>query len=147
MNQKNEFKENSEAVRAHLEISQSVIQRMAANSAASKAWCVSLVSAILVLVADKGKPQFAYIAIIPTLLFFALDVYYLALEKMFRTAYNNFIHKLHSGKIKAEDLFAMKPSGHMPDAIIDAVKSFSIWPFYIVLLLMIFVTKKIIISD
>jgi len=146
MEQEGKFKENSEAVRAHLEISQSVIQRMAANSAASKAWCVSLVSAILVLVADKGKPQFTYIAIIPTILFFALDVHYLALEKMFRNSYNNFIHKLHKGKITAEDLFAIKPAGHMPDAVNEAVKSFSIWPFYLTLLVMIWITKKVVIA-
>jgi len=62
MSQKDGFLENSEAVRAHLEISQDVIQRMAANSSAGKAWCVTLVPAILVLVANQGKPKFALMA-------------------------------------------------------------------------------------
>ena len=144
MSQENEFRENSEAVRAHLQISQDVIQRMAANSSACKAWCVTLVSAILVLVADKGKPKFALMALIPTMLFWALDVYYLALEKMFRNSYNNFIHKLHRGKITAEDLYAIKPGGKLPDAINAAVKSFSIWPFYLTLLVMVWITKKLV---
>ena len=144
MSQEAEFRENSEAVRAHLQISQAVIQRMAANSSACKAWCVTLVSAILVLVADKGKPKFALMALIPTALFWALDVYYLALEKMFRNSYNGFIDKLHKGKISAEDLYAINPGGKLPDAINAAVKSFSIWPFYLTLLVMVWIVKKLV---
>ena len=63
---------NSQAVQSHLSITQSVIQRMATNSSACKAWCITVVSAILVIVADKGKSQYAYIAIIPNILFFVL---------------------------------------------------------------------------
>ena len=74
-----QFREDSPGVQAHLGISQSVIQRMASNSASCKAWCITLVSAILVIVADKGNPQYALIAIIPTALFLILDSYYLAL--------------------------------------------------------------------
>jgi len=69
MGNENEFKENSQAVQAHLGITQSVIQRMAANSASCKTWCITLVSAILVIVADKGKPQYAFIALIPNAFF------------------------------------------------------------------------------
>ena len=76
--------ESSPSVQIHLNILQGVIERMASNSNSSKAWCITIVSAILVVVADKGKPDYAYIAFIPTLLFFALDTYYLALEKGFR---------------------------------------------------------------
>ena len=95
MADKNDFKENSNAVQAHLGIMQSVIQRMASNSSSCKTWCITLVSAILVIVADKGKSSYALFAVVPSLLFWALDVYYLALEKMFRQAYNSFIDKLH----------------------------------------------------
>lgn len=87
---KPKFQENSQAVQAHLAIAQSVIQRMANNSAGCKAWCITLVSAILVVVAQEGKPGFALLAILPTFLFAFLDTYYLALEKRFRNAYNSF---------------------------------------------------------
>lgn len=73
--------EDSPSVQAHLSILQAIVLRMATNSSACKAWCISIVSAILVLVADKGKPQHALIALLPTLLFLALDAYYLSLEK------------------------------------------------------------------
>jgi len=54
MDKESEFKENSQAVQSHLSIIQSVIQRMASNSTSSKAWCITLVSAIL----DKFRIHF-----------------------------------------------------------------------------------------
>lgn len=139
-----EFRENSQAVQAHLSITQAVIQRMAANSASSKAWCITLVSAILVIVADKGKPHYALIAVIPTVLFLVLDAYYLALEKMFRQSYNNFIEKLHKGEVVASDLYAVVPSGKMFETFRASVRSFSIWPFYLTLLSMIWIAKALV---
>ncbi len=144
MDKENQFKENSQAVQAHLGILQSVIQRMAANSSSSKAWCITLISAILVIVADKGKPQYVWIAIIPNFLFFFLDAYYLGLEKGFRQSYNDFIDKLHSGKIISSDLFAVVPSGNQIWNFIKSIISLSVWPFYSVLFVMIFVAKKLV---
>lgn len=145
MDSENEFKENSQAVQAHLSITQSVIQRMAANSTSCKAWCITLVSAILVIVADKGKPHYALIAIIPTILFLALDTYYLSLERMFRQSYNMFIEKLYSGKVVAADLYDVSPSGHMLRTFFSSLRSFSIWPFYLTLIVMIWLVKAIVI--
>lgn len=140
-----DFEENSQAVQAHLNIMQSVISRMASNSAASKAWCVTLVSAVLVLVADKGKPEFAWIAVIPTLLFLALDAYYLALEKGFRDSYNGFIQKLHAHQLTAQDLFVVVPEGGLAGLACKALASFSVWPFYITLLAMVYATYRFVI--
>lgn len=146
MPENGEFKENSQAVQAHLGITQSVIQRMAANSTSCKTWCITLVSAILVIVADKGKPQYALIAVIPNLLFLVLDTYYLALEKMFRQSYNTFIEKLHSGKVVASDLYAVAPTGSVFYMFFTSLISFSIWPFYLTLLAMIWIAEKLVIS-
>jgi len=145
MPEEDAFRENSQAVQAHLAITQSVIQRMATNSASCKAWCITLVSAILVVIADKGKPEFALLALIPTFLFLALDTYYLALEKMFRLSYNDFIDKLHRGKVIASDLYAVVPSGNMVKTIGMSMMSFSIWPFYVTLVVMILIAKKVVI--
>jgi len=141
MGDKFKIREDSPSVQSHLNILQNVVQRMASNSSASKAWCITLVSAILVIVADKGKSHYALISIIPTILFFVLDTYYLALEKGFRNSYNDFINKLHSEEIKTEDLFDVKPKGKLASLFWESIKSFSIWPFYLTLLLMIYVTK------
>lgn len=140
-----EFKENSQAVQSHLAILQSVIQRMATNSASSKAWCVTLVSAILVIVADKGKPQYAWLALIPTILFLVLDAYYLGLERGFRNAYNAFIKKLHSQALQPEDLFVVVPQGGLVCLFFASLVSFSVWPFYGTLAAMIYAAKVLVI--
>lgn len=129
--------EASASVQTHLGILQGVIERMAANSTACKTWCITIVSAILVVVADKDKPKYVLIAFIPTFLFMCLDTYYLAMEKGFRNSYNSFVKKLHSSDLEAEDLYAVKPESRQSNLQLEAVKSFSVWGFYLVLAAMI----------
>ncbi len=138
------LQETSPAVQAHLGIIQSVIQRMAANSGSSKAWCITLVSAVLVIVADKSKPDYAWIAVIPTALFLMLDAYYLALEKGFRHSYNAFIDKLHRGVLQPSDLYAVAPSGPLLRQFIKSLVSFAVWPFYLTLFVMIYLAKTLV---
>lgn len=139
------YAEDSPAVQAHLAMTQSVIQRMASNSASCKAWCITLVSAILVIVADKGKPNYTLIAAVPTFLFLVLDAYYLALERSFRDTYNSFIQKLHAGQVVASDLYAVTLGGSVPKSFATSFLSFSIWPFYATLVGMIWLTNRIVI--
>jgi len=131
------------SIQTHLGIIQNVIQRMASNSSACKAWCVTLVSAILVVVADKGKPDYAYIALLPTFVFTALDAYYLSLEKAFRNSYNEFISKLHKKSLTEEDLYSVAPKGNISKLQWDSLKSFSVWGFYVSLVVLILITKSI----
>lgn len=147
MNDRNKnttLNEASPSVQTHLGILQGVIQRMASNSSSSKAWCITLVSAILVIVAEKGSPNLALIALIPNFLFAALDVYYLALEKGFRKSYEKFVKKIHNGNLEAKDLYSVSPSGNQSSLQIKSLKSFSVWGFYLTLASMIFVTKFVV---
>lgn len=137
------IKSDSESIQVHLTIMQGVIQRMAANSSSAKTWCVTLVSAVLVIVADKGKPQYAWIAMLPTIIFAALDIYYLALEKGFRKSYNSFIDRLHANSLEASDLYAVELSGGFVRLLFEASKSFSIWGFYVSMAILTIVTKKV----
>jgi len=138
------YGEESVAVQSHLKINQDVISRMASNSSSCKAWCITLVSAVLVIVANKGKPNYALIAAIPTILFLTLDAYYLALEKCFRASYNSFITKLHSEEVDSTDLFAVTPHGSVVRALCCSLLSFSIWPFYLTLGVMIAIARWIV---
>jgi hypothetical protein len=138
--------ETSPSVQTHLGTLQSVIQRMASNSTSCKTWCITVVSAILVIIADKGNPNFAFIALVPTLLFCALDAYYLALEKAFRASYADFVKKLHSGVAKAEDLYTVAPKGSHFKHQIEAVKSFSVWGFYTTLLVLIELARTVVLE-
>lgn len=101
-----------------------------------------MVSAVLVVVSDKSKPYYAWIAVIATVLFLVLDAYYLALEKAFRDSYNAFIEKLHRGRIEPTDLYAVAPYGPIGRHFFRAVRSFSVWPLYLTLLGMIYLAMR-----
>ena len=122
--------EDPSAVQTHLTITQGVIQRMAENSRSCKVWCVTLVAAILVLVARTGEPQHALIALVPTLLFLVLDAYYLALERAFRNSYNAFVANLHAGQLPSSQVYKVNPIGMGLPLVVRCLGSVSIWIFY-----------------
>jgi hypothetical protein len=135
---------DSPSVQSYLTILQSVISRMATNSSSCKTWCVSLVSAIIVIVADKGKPNYVWISIVPIVLFLLLDSYYLALERQFRSVYNDFIRKLHFGSATVDDVFYVAPrtgTGATSVNILKAGGSIAVWPFYVLLAVMLLVVR------
>jgi hypothetical protein len=136
--------EDSPSVQTHLGFLQGTIERMAGNSTSAKTWCIALVSAILVVTADKSKPDYALLALIPALLFTALDVYYLAMEKGFRNAYDGFARKLHAGDLAADDLYSVRPVGKNGKLRVEALRSFSVWGFYLGIILMIGLARGLI---
>ena len=126
MGQQSSLDHESSAVQKHIEITQDVITRMAENSRACKIWCVTLVSAVLVLVARTEKPEYALIALIPAVLFLILDTYYFALERAFRESYNGFVRSLHEGSHTSADVYrvAPSPSSSVPRYFMASLKSF-----------------------
>lgn len=134
----------SVSVQAHLSIIQNVIQRMAANSAACKTWCITLVSAVLVMIADKGKVEYIYLALFPIVTFAVLDIYYLGLEKAFQNSYNLFISKLHTNNLTTQDLYAVKPVNKGLCLLMKCGISPSIWIFYLSLSILIFIMKWVV---
>lgn len=118
---------------------------MAANSAGCKTWCITLVSAIAVIMADKSNPSYVWVALVPISLFLFLDAYYLGLEQRFRDSYNDFIKKLHSGEAEIEDVFIVNPGEGVwitLSATFKAALSFSVWPFYSLLVVMLGIVQK-----
>ena len=125
--------ENSPAVQTHLEIMQGVIQGIGKNSRACKVWSITLVSAILVLVARTGNAEHATIALAPTVLFLVLDAYYLSLERGFRRSYDYFVGRVHEKQVATSDLYTVAPSGSIAKGVFWAMfRSFSVLPFYLV---------------
>ena len=72
----------------HLEFIQGVVNRLAANSFQVKGWSVLLVSALFALTASGGSPALAWIALIPAVVFWGLDGYFLRQERLFRKLYD-----------------------------------------------------------
>lgn len=128
---------DSSAVQKHLEIVQGIIARMSENSRSCKVWCITLVSAVLVLVVRTEDIEYAFIALVPAGLLLILDTYYLALERAFRKSYDIFICKLHRGKLTPADLYTVKRLGSMSKHVLSSLKSFSILPFYLAVLVMV----------
>ena len=121
---------DSQEVIAHLTIMQGVIARMAENSRSCKVWCVTLVAAVLVLLARTGEPQHALIALGPAVLFYMLDAYYLALERGFRDSYKAFVCKLHKGQ-EPSGIYSVERTGStVLGTLLAMFNSFSVLPFY-----------------
>jgi hypothetical protein len=73
----------------HLEFIQGVINRMARNSFAIKGWAITLIAAIFVLgIGQSIAWYFFLIALLPALVFWGLDGYYLRQELLFRKLYD-----------------------------------------------------------
>lgn len=77
-----------ENVHKHLEFLQLTITRMGANSFLIKGWTVTLVSALFVLSTENSERMYSLLALIPAVLFWALDGYFLWQERRFRIVYD-----------------------------------------------------------
>ena len=73
----------------HLEMIQSVIERMGNNSFLIKGWSITLVSAIFVIaIQDKDKIT-ALWTLFPAIIFWLLDGFYLWQERLLRSLYDH----------------------------------------------------------
>lgn len=75
-------------VEKHLEFIQGVITRLARNSFLIKGWAVTLLAALFALASKDPEVRYAWIAFIPTVMFWGLDAYYLRQERLFRELYD-----------------------------------------------------------
>lgn len=73
----------------HMDYIQSVISRLANNSFVMKGWALTLSSTILGFAASQGQTTLALAAVIPALVFWVLDTYYLRQERAFREMFND----------------------------------------------------------
>lgn len=102
--------DNDEKHIKHLEMIQGVINRLAGNSFAMKGWSVTLVSALIAIAVDKSDGRFAFAALIPSVIFWILDAYFLWQERLFRSLFDA-IRLEH--KSKPEDFFTMDTSPYL----------------------------------
>lgn len=136
---------DSLAVQSYLNILQGIVGRMAANSANCKTWCITAVSALLVVMADKHKPEMVSVLVVPVVLFGFLDAYYLGIERSFRERYDTFIGALHDGTAGIKDVYGLpRPSsGELAKRTISAIASISVAPFYLLMLATLAIAKRV----
>ena len=109
---------------------QGVIQRMAENSRSCKLWSITAVSAVLFLAARTGVPWYTLIALIPLLLFFLLDVYYLSLERRFRCSYNRLLGMLRDGTYGLQEVYRIAPADFSFGVLVKCLRSPSVYLYY-----------------
>ena len=72
----------------HLEFIQSVINRMGAQSFRLKSSSVVLISALMILGAREDSGEAAFVGLVPVVVFWWLDAYFLHQERLFRALYD-----------------------------------------------------------
>lgn len=76
----------------HLQLIQSIINRMASNSFLLKGWCMTLLTALMAWGIDKNA-NIWIASILPLLGFWYLDAFFLKTERAYRSLYNKAILK------------------------------------------------------
>ncbi|MDR0560014.1 MAG: hypothetical protein LBG92_07565 [Prevotellaceae bacterium] len=97
--------------RQHLEFIQNVITRMNTNSFQIKGMAVTIVSALLAIYVSTSNSAFVFLGIVPTILFWFLDSYYLQQERKFRGVYNNVAGLKNDVEIKPYEMPIQKFQG------------------------------------
>jgi hypothetical protein len=116
----------------HLEMIQSVIERMGNNSFFIKGWSITLVSAIFVVAIQSKEKMFALWTLFPAIIFWLLDAFYLRQERLLRALYNH-VRKMDEKRID----FSMDTSNIANGKILSkgtgylsAVLSRTLFPFH-----------------
>lgn len=123
----------------HLEMIQNVINRLSNNSFYIKGWAITIFIAILSLLKISDSAIYAKLCIFSILLFFYLDTYYLFLERRFRELYKETLSK-------TEEAIDFKMQIQKPKMeFFKTFASFSILPFYLVLLFAAIIMKCILV--
>ena len=136
--------DDSSGVHTHLTILQGVISRMASNSQSCKTWCVTIVAAVFIVSVNTTIDGLSLIALLPALLLGWLDMYYLGLERSFRTSYNKFVAALALGTVPSGNLFVVRPTKDDFSSWLACIKSPSIWPFYSALIIVTVVVAAVV---
>lgn len=97
---------NVEDKRAHLNMIQAVISRMANNSFLFKGWAVTITAGVAALASNKSDHRFVFIALLPSLVMWPLNGYFLYQERRFRKLFDH-VRTLADNKID----YSMKPLG------------------------------------
>lgn len=118
---------------SHLGFIQNVVTRMAQNSYLLKGWTVTLVAAIFALSLSLDSALLIGVSFLPTFVFAVLDAYYLRQERLFRKLYDE-VRK----KPENVEAFSMKTNRYSEKTVAQIVWTISIWPFYLAIVVAIF---------
>ena len=128
----------------HIATLQNIIARLSNYSMNCKTWAVTIVSALCVVIFDPQKITFFYVVIIPILIFWLLDCYYLGLEKTFREIYVEFLKKIEINDTNICDDIKINLKGKRFINFLKALISISTTPLYFALAIIVFLLYTVI---
>ncbi len=120
-------------VHKYMDILQMNIQRMCQLSNTCKAWCITLVSAMLVFVMKEQEWNALTILLLPVFLFYVLDAYYLSVEREFVVLSRAISRKVQEGTVQLSDVFVFRTAKRLKRACLvlrAMLWSWSTLPFY-----------------
>lgn len=135
------MKKDDASVITYLQMIQNVISRMATNSGACKVLVATILTALSF---NESISVITYLIVI--VYGFIEDSYYLAHERIYREKYNNFLDMINNEKVDEKCIYEMKPrnsnyEGELFFKMIKSMISFSVWSYYLVLILVILIVK------
>ncbi len=144
----------------YLQMMQENITRMAGNSANAKTWLITIVTGFFAIGCSiKDLDWWLLLAIIPIIVFWYIDAYYLRLERALRNREQKYINlmnslegtRVNSTEEKQNALFDFRPlfmEYEDKDAKLKETKCMmlnkSVYPVYLIMLFMIIVATVII---
>ena len=99
----------------YLSMIQDIIKRMADNSFAMKNWCIAISSGLFGINTWKSEDWKAYLLVlIPIIMFWYLDAYYLRQERLFRGVYDR-VRKMSEDELKKSNYSLKIPKKGTPE--------------------------------
>lgn len=142
---------DKDIIHKELDLVQEVIKRMASNSFEVKKWLIGILSAILIFKHDEllgGNKNWLILLLLPVLCFWYLDAFFLNAEKKYRNMYQWVVKYRQQTDQYLYDLNTMtrtNPDGTSTNlkenvsSVFGTMFSSTIWPFYLVPLILIIV--------
>lgn len=131
----------AEDSRQYIIMLQEIITRMASNSFNCKTWTITIVTAMITLMATNSDLRmFMPVALLPILVFYYLDSYYLGLEKDFRGLQASYVSELRSTNNDCTGSIYVFSSIADEDHRVNfkkALKSKATWPVYLMIALVV----------
>lgn len=137
--EKYEFKE--EDIRQHLVMQQDIINRMANNSSNCKAWLITIIAALTTLQLSQEKIQDnGWLMLVVCFMFWYLDAFYLAIERLHRSNEEKFITELKRDRYAVENMifkFSTQDTNKKLIPTLTAMCSMSCLPFYLIIMTLV----------
>lgn len=135
------FKE--EDVRQHLTMQHDIINRMSNNSSNCKTWLITIVAALIALqISQDTIHNYGWLMVFVCCMFWYLDAFYLALERLHRHNEDTFVSELNKDDSNISLFifnFSTKQAGNGFFYTLKAMWSLSCFPFYLIPIVLIVV--------